>query len=324
MTNHFTYADGIAVAEEVYYAPALLVSLYVTFKHGFSKGSGWIFLTIFCIIRIVGSAAQLATINKTDPQTAETIALVCAVLGLSPLVLSTLGILARVYYSMLKQPWNTIFSLVLLRAIQIPALVALILCIIGATNTNDPAQIYSQSIVHVGVILYAVVFAALVLLTGGAILGWRKTTRGELPLIIGISITLPFLAVRVLYALLAAFSNDSKFNPATGSKTVMLFMDILQEMAVVLIYLATGVMAPAVPKADDDQPRSRGSKLMYRAGRGDFNGGRLGLLSLAVAAWTGKKDEDRHGRHGNRGAKEEGSQSGYPLSSQQRYGSSDV
>jgi low temperature requirement protein LtrA len=96
MTNHFTYADGIAVAEEAFYASALLLSLYVTFKHGFSKGSGWVFLTIFCIIRIVGSAAQLATINKTDPQTAETIALVCAVLGLSPLVLSTLGILARV------------------------------------------------------------------------------------------------------------------------------------------------------------------------------------------------------------------------------------
>jgi hypothetical protein len=225
---------------------------------------------------------------------------------------------------MLKQPWNTIFSLVLLRAIQIPALVALILCIIGATNTNDPAQIYSQSIVHIGVILYAVVFAALVLLTGGAILGWRKTTRGELPLIVGISITLPFLPVRVLYALLAAFSTDSKFNPATGSKTVALFMDILQEMAVVLIYLVTGVIAPAVPKADDGQSRSGGSKLMYRAGRGDFNGGLLGLLSLAVAAWTGRKDEDRHGSHGNRAAKEEDSQSGYPLSSQQRYGSSDV
>ncbi len=96
MTTHFTYADGVAVAEVAYYVPALLVSLYITSKHGFSKGSGWIFLTIFCIIRIVGSAAQLATINKTDPQTAETIALVCAVLGLSPLVLSTLGILARV------------------------------------------------------------------------------------------------------------------------------------------------------------------------------------------------------------------------------------
>lgn len=225
---------------------------------------------------------------------------------------------------MLKQPWNTIFSLVLLRAVQIPALVALILCIIGATNTNDPAQIYSQSIVHIGIILYAIVFAALVLLTGGTILGWRKTTRGELPLIIGISITLPFLAVRILYALLAVFSNDSRFNPATGSKTVALFMDVLQEMAVVLIYLTTGVIAPAVPKADDGQPRSQDSKLMYRARRGDFNGGRLGLLTLAVAAWTGKMDEDHHRRQRHRGVREEGSQSGYPLSSQQRYGSSAV
>jgi low temperature requirement protein LtrA len=90
-----TYPDGIAIFKLIYYLPALLISLYVSYKHGFQKGSGWIFLTIFCIIRIIGGAAQLATIDNKNPHDAETVALVTAVLGLSPLLLATLGILAR-------------------------------------------------------------------------------------------------------------------------------------------------------------------------------------------------------------------------------------
>ena len=93
--SHITYPDGIAIYKLIYYSPALLASLHVSYKHGFQKGSGWIFLSIFCTIRIVGASAQLATINNSNPHTAETIALVTAVLGLSPLLLSTLGVLAR-------------------------------------------------------------------------------------------------------------------------------------------------------------------------------------------------------------------------------------
>ena len=93
--TQITYADGIAIWKLVYYSPALLASLHVSYKHGFQKGSGWIFLTIFCVIRLVGASAQLATINNSHPHSAETVALVTAVLGLSPLLLATLGILAR-------------------------------------------------------------------------------------------------------------------------------------------------------------------------------------------------------------------------------------
>ncbi len=93
--THITFPDGIAIYKLIYYSPALIASLYVSYKHGFQKGSGWIFLTIFCVIRIIGAGAQLATIDNSNPHTAETIALVAAVLGLSPLLLATLGILAR-------------------------------------------------------------------------------------------------------------------------------------------------------------------------------------------------------------------------------------
>ena len=188
------------------------------------------------------------------------------------------------YYSILKQPWSTMFSLILLKMIQTPAAVALILCIVGATSSNSPAQIESELTVHIGVILFTVVYVALVALALGSMLGRRITARGELSLIIAVSLALPFLAVRVLYALLAAFSHDKQFNPATGSTTIALFMDTLQEMVVVLIYLVAAIKTPILPPTVNGEMRSPGGTLVYRAGRGDFGFGKLGLLSLAAAA----------------------------------------
>jgi hypothetical protein len=180
----------------------------------------------------------------------------------------------------LKQPWSTFFSLIILKAVQIPAAVALILCIVGATSANTPADIDSEITVHIGVILFAVVFGALVLLEGGAILGRRMTGRGEDALLFSVAVALPFLAVRVLYSIFAAFSHDQQFNPATGSETVALFMEVLEEMAVVLIYICAGLSLKTVPEGD----RSAGEKVGYRFGRGDFGRGKLGLLSLGIAA----------------------------------------
>jgi hypothetical protein len=93
--GHFTYSDGIAVWKLVFYFPALLLSAFVTYRHGFAKSSGWIYLTIFCIVRIVESVAELVLISNPTSHGASTTALICSVLGLSPLLLASLGLLAR-------------------------------------------------------------------------------------------------------------------------------------------------------------------------------------------------------------------------------------
>lgn len=93
--GRFTYSDGVAVWKLVYYTPAVLASIVVAHRHGFAKGSGWIYLTIFCTVRIVGSVAQIILISDPDSQGASTTALICSVLGLSPLLLASLGLLGR-------------------------------------------------------------------------------------------------------------------------------------------------------------------------------------------------------------------------------------
>jgi tryptophan-rich sensory protein len=93
MTN-FTFSDGVAVWRLVYFTFALVGSLVASWKHGFGKNSGWIYLAIFSIIRIINSSAQLATVSGNNP-TAATVAAVTGFLGLSPLLLASLGLISR-------------------------------------------------------------------------------------------------------------------------------------------------------------------------------------------------------------------------------------
>lgn len=167
-----------------------------------------------------------------------------------------------------------------------PAVVALILCIVGATNASSPEQIDSESTVHIGVILYAVVFGMLVILTLGAWLAKRNTGDGEGLLVLAVIGALPFIFIRLLYALLSAFSNSRKFNSATGSETTQLFMSVFEEIAVVAIYIGTGLKLPAVPAGVS---KSASGTLAYRFGRADVGTGKLGLLSLGTAAFQASR-----------------------------------
>jgi hypothetical protein len=173
-----------------------------------------------------------------------------------------------------------IFSFYVVNIVHTPAIIALILCIAGATSATSPASIEAQDTVHAGIILYTIVFIMLLSLT---VLAWwakQRTDKGEGRLILAIVCAIPLLFVRLLYAILAVFSQASMFNPITGSTTVSLFMATLEEMAVVTIYITAGLKLPTVPAGVDG---SSDSDTTYRLGRGDFGTGKLGLLSLAAA-----------------------------------------
>ena len=193
----------------------------------------------------------------------------------------------------------------MLKLIQTPAAIGLILCIVGATSANDPAEIYNEDTVKIGVILFAVVYVLLCLLCAAASIAARKTKRGEGKLITAVAFALPFLLVRVVYSLITTFGHSVDFqigNGSTAAVTISLFMEVLEECAVVLIYIATGLKLPAVPIAD----ATNGERLGYRLGRGDFGGGKLGLLSLGAAVLDGvtKKSGNNNDKQARRNDEE--------------------
>jgi hypothetical protein len=276
------FRDGVSILKLVIYTPYFFASLYVCFKMGFMKGSGWIYLSIFCLLRIVGSSAQLASISSHSTTT-YTIAAVCDAVGLTPLFLASLGLISRAYYSILNSPVKgMLFSMTVLRIPQIVTTVAGILCIVGATSVNNIQDFTKESTVHIGVILYVVSYIILFILTIIAAAVYVKQRSGERALILAVGAALPFLLVRILYTLIACFAhNASSFNLVTGSVAINLVMAVLEEIIVVAIYTITGIKQEVVPK--EQQQQSPANRMAYRAGRGDFGTGKLGLFSLAMA-----------------------------------------
>ena len=88
--------EGLSIANLVFYIPCLFIAAWVSFRHGFSRQSGWIFIFLLSIIRIVGSICQIVSVSSPGESIDEAWIILSSV-GLSPLLLAMLGMLVRVY-----------------------------------------------------------------------------------------------------------------------------------------------------------------------------------------------------------------------------------
>ncbi|KAM0253652.1 hypothetical protein ACHAQJ_007164 [Trichoderma viride] len=293
---NFTLSDGLAIWELIYYVVALVCSVAASYRHGLSRSSGWIFLTILSTIRVIGCSAQVATVT-TKSDTVETIATIASFLGLSPLLLATLGILSRVYFSVLELPWNLVFGFFIAKIVQLPTVVALILCIVGATSANTPADIANQDTIKAAVIVYLIVLILLAILTMVAgIMSCMTNRHVESTMLNVVAVSLPFLLLRLIHSLLLVFSKkfqDSAAKGSTSSVIAELCMARVEEMIIVLLFLYAGLTQQAVPERENGT-RSNGEKLTYRAARGDFSGGKLGVVSLLIAAAGALSRKESH------------------------------
>lgn len=65
-------------------------------------------------------------------------------------------------------------------------------------------------------------------------------------LLTGVSFALPFLLVRLIYSILAAFasSTQSRFSPVVGDWRIYLGMSLIMEYVVVVTYVTAGILTP--------------------------------------------------------------------------------
>jgi len=89
-----TASGDISIVEIVVYLPLLVAAVAVCLRHGFKKAEGWIFLVALCVIRIAGAACNLVTFSNLSIGLFEAVAILNSV-GVSPLLLATIGVLAR-------------------------------------------------------------------------------------------------------------------------------------------------------------------------------------------------------------------------------------
>ena len=239
------------IVELCYYVIALPLSAYVTFRHGFGRSAGWIYLCILGILRIIGGAAGIYYYESSNPSTGvlETSTIAVSI-GISPLLLSLMGILQRLNESMGTNglPKNGI------RAISLPIMVGLILAIVGGTkefNSNPSTAADGLKFVKAASILWLLGFILLMLVALWTVSRHRSILNGEQRLIFAAVLSLPFILVRIIYSVLSAFDNTSSaFSIKSTSNTAVIvdaIMSALMEFIVVAMFLAAGLTVRKIP-----------------------------------------------------------------------------
>jgi len=269
----FNSEGGVSVFELLIYFPSLVVAAIVCSRHGFGRSSGWIFTLILCLVRIVGACCQLATYSSLTKGLLEAVVILDSI-GISPLLLATLGLLSRGADSTSTTSKGG-FGAIGFRLLQLLITVSLILCIAGGTSSTSSTGAYTpQTTTKVGVILYLLAFLALCFIAATTMRKLSNAPKDEKRLVWAVLIALPLILVRIIYSILSVFHHDHDFNLITGSVAIHVVMAILEEMAVVIIYLVVGWMAEALAPADRGPISSRPWK--GNLGGGGGGGGRGG------------------------------------------------
>ncbi|KAL2832682.1 hypothetical protein BJY01DRAFT_253790 [Aspergillus pseudoustus] len=269
-------AEHVAIAELVVYILTALATLFVVLRHGFHKQLGWIYLYIFCVIRVVGAVLQILSHN--DPSNTNDLewATILQSVGLSPLLLASLGLLKRICdettrrvpssnnnqfmqtfgpsgglagkpRNLLQKSNGRVTPQPHHPAHPHPPVIALVLAIIGGTdqassNVSDHKDGRTET--RAAITLFLFIYLALGLL-------WLITAR-DLGVMVGaqrriyfaLFLALPPIAVRLLYSLLGDFGHHPKFSVRDGSVSVRLWMATLEEFVVVLLYTIVGIFTP--------------------------------------------------------------------------------
>ncbi|KAI2791074.1 hypothetical protein POX_c03929 [Penicillium oxalicum] len=239
------YRHGLSILELVFYFLSLFVAVFLVVRHGFRTNSGFLFLAIFALARIVGACCDLATINNPSAGL-FTAAAICSSIGLSPLMLACAGLLSRADLSIEKMTGRKALPNLTFNIFRLVTIAALALSIAGITANMSPSGFQTpDSKVKIGMALYVLCWAMMV-----AILVLLSLRRGESK-----------QAKSVPCWPLPSFSM------LDGNVTALLMMSVLEEIIVVIICLSVGMTLQVRARGNQEQV-DRGDDLpSYQSGK---------------------------------------------------------
>ncbi|KAK0887957.1 hypothetical protein LTR02_016758 [Friedmanniomyces endolithicus] len=210
----------LAAAELAFFAPALLIGIYIVFRHGFTRQMGWVYIVILAILRIVGAAATLdmETTNTASTALLETAAITSAV-GTAPLLLALMGFLERINTGMEHKGTPRLAF----RLLHLVSLAALVVAIIGGIDRMDS----SASTVSTG----------------------KTLSETAAMLFLGVYLALAGIALSTSRIIASAFANaGSVFYFGSVNVYAQAFMQFLPEAIVVVLFIVAGLMTPKMEK----------------------------------------------------------------------------
>ncbi|ATY60661.1 C6 zinc finger domain [Cordyceps militaris] len=224
----------ITTAQMAIYAAMIIPVLYLLFRHGKVGIIGWFYLAAFCVLRILGGALALGG-SKT--------ATIIANIGLSPLLLAASGILHE--SNSLRKVGDAKVEWAVVLALHILVAGATAILAVGASALQSSSPLPSDLIkVKVGITLLLIGWVVLV---GWSLQSWfRRSTqhseasRAGRKILIGVAFALLFIGIRVVYTLVAFFSQKQSLSPVTGTLVVRIMLVLVPELVASLILIAYG------------------------------------------------------------------------------------
>ena len=134
-----------------------------------------------------------------------------------------------------------------LQLLQLPAVVALIIGLVGGSDLTDrsiSAQNTGQKLIKVALIIFLVIYICLFLLVAKSTAEIGRLPPEEKRVLLALIVALPLLGVRLLFSILVYFSTISTFSLTTGNVLVRAFMANLEEILIVIGYTLAGILVP--------------------------------------------------------------------------------
>lgn len=238
--------DRIAVATIIVYSFFFCGGIFLTFKHGFAKSSGWRFLVILALARLIGSSLRLATISDPTNENLYVGWMVLNGLGLGPLITMLLGLLARLFMTIsFNRNGNFFYSPRFQHLWELAMLVGLILVIVGGTESdftivnNEPKVHYSE-LSEAGISIFVAITGILCFGIFVASYNYASIDQGERRILVALILCMPFVIVRLVFACLEIWGG------ITASRWLYLGMFVIMEMIVVFICQVLGFLLDKV------------------------------------------------------------------------------
>ena len=270
MTKLSTYNE-ISIAEIVFYSVVLVCGIFLTVKHGFG-GSGFRYLVVLALARLIGASLELATISDPTDKSLLIGWLITNGVAVGPFILMLVGFTSRMFDSIRRSGQSTLSPL-FSRAIQLLTAVALVLLIIGGTKstytiTDGTESVDYNKLSEVGDGLMLLVLAFLIFEVIMCVLNKDTIAKGEHRILPAVLACLPFVIVRLAYSCYLVFGDN------TGTVWQFLGMEVVMEMVVAVIALVLGFSLEKAPRAHKPAKRDEEMNLNNNYQNNNYQNGR--------------------------------------------------
>ena len=241
------------IIELIYFGPALLASAFVCIKHGFSREAGWLLLVGLSLVRIIGASTGIAAQKNPNNSSLIACSLITGSIGPTLLVAALTGIVNRIDSGSGRSPLTPRMR----KLVQLVGIAAVVLGVLGGTriaSSNPDTRSSGYTLTKAAIFLVLVQYLATIAILSFSALKMRFILAEDRTLFFCASAAAPFVLVRVIYSLCAAFQpTSSTFGLRSATVTAIVVRGVLglaMEIIAVTFFILGGILTPKILKGE--------------------------------------------------------------------------